>query len=186
MRAGFPISMLDEEMVASRKTFPDQTRSKSAPAFLIQATLIPGGLLLMLLAHHNTMDMTDQAHVIHLFSKACCVARFTSDELFHGNMERRNIVPLTEHSYIPGPELDRDILKSRTENSTSDQMSSPRPNYVWAYFGFSSRSLAALKSIATESLTAPEYKSTEDALTALIWQSVQRVRSIQRVRLPRR
>jgi hypothetical protein len=176
VRAGFPISMLDEEMVAPRKTFTDQTHSKSAPAFLIQATFIPGGLLLTFLAQHNTMDMTGQAHMIRLFSKACCGAQFTSDELFHGNIERHNIVPLLEDSYIPGPELDRHIVKSSTESPASDQMSSPRPNYVWAYFGFSSRSLAALKSIATESVTAPAYISTDDALTALIWQSVQRAR----------
>ncbi|CAI9634530.1 unnamed protein product [Alternaria burnsii] len=71
VRVGFPISMLDEEMVAPRKTFTDQNHSKSAPNFLIQATFIPEGLLMTFLAQHNTMDMTGQAHMIRLFFKAC-------------------------------------------------------------------------------------------------------------------
>lgn len=176
LRAGFPMSMMDEEMIAPRRTFADRTKSKSAPAFLIQANFITDGLLLTFLAQHNTMDMTGQAHIIHFFSKACHNQPFTSEELFNGNRSRYDIVPLLDNSYVPGPELDRHIVKPIPSEMASNQDPSRSPKYVWAYFDFCSPSLESLKSVASEVVIAPSYISTDDALTALIWQSIQRAR----------
>jgi len=48
---------------------------------------------------------------------------------------------------------------------------------TWAYFPFNSTSLTVLKSLAKESVILPNsYISTDDALSALIWQSVIRAR----------
>ncbi|KAJ6072290.1 hypothetical protein N7467_010375 [Penicillium canescens] len=58
-------------MIAPRKTFVEKPNSDPASLFLIQANIITGGLILTFVAQHNTMDMTGQAHIIHLFSKAC-------------------------------------------------------------------------------------------------------------------
>ncbi|THD00384.1 hypothetical protein EYZ11_000111 [Aspergillus tanneri] len=49
------------------------------------------------------------------------------------------------------------------------------PKSTWAYFCFKSNSLAALKSIAKETITI-EYVSTEDTLSAFMWESITRTR----------
>lgn len=59
-RANFPISMLDESIVAPHRTLPESNSDKIAPVFLLQANFITGGLLLTIVGQHNTMDMTGQ------------------------------------------------------------------------------------------------------------------------------
>lgn len=175
-QANFPISMLDENIIAPRKTFPDLAESDVAPVFLIQANFISGGLLLTFLAQHNTMDMTGQAHMIHLFSNACRNEPFTGQQLLTGNLTRHNIVTLLDDTYTPGPELDRHILRPGPSDTIQDSTPSPPSKSTWAYFTFSSRSLTALKSIASEAVRPTKFVSTDDALTAFIWQSIARAR----------
>lgn len=62
-RAKFPFSMLDETVIAPRKTLPgssDESASDSTPVFLLQANFIVGGLLLTFVGQHNSMDMVGQ------------------------------------------------------------------------------------------------------------------------------
>lgn len=95
-QAKFPFSMLDETMVAPCKTLPgspDESTSDSSPVFLLEANFITGGLLLTFVGQHQTMDMTGQGQIIHLFSKACRNEVFTSEELSSGNLARHNFVP---------------------------------------------------------------------------------------------
>ncbi|KAI9682043.1 MAG: hypothetical protein M1817_000097 [Caeruleum heppii] len=179
--ARFPFRMLDENIIAPRKTLPDPTAS-SSPVFLIQATFIPGGLVLTFVGQHGTMDMTGQGQVIHLFAKACRDEAFTSEELSSGNLNRRNLIPLCEGSVEEAPELARQIVKPTPSHATSDVTNahpapSPPPECVWAYFTFDRNALAALKSLAMETMTLPSgYISTDDALSAFVWQSVMRAR----------
>ena len=101
-RANFPFTMLDETIIAPRKTLPgssDESASDSEPVFLLQANFITGGLLLTFVGQHNTMDMTGQAQIINLFSKACRNEQFTSEELSSGNLARHNLIPLLDDSY---------------------------------------------------------------------------------------
>lgn len=173
-RANFPFSMLDESIVAPCKTLSgssDDSASDSAPIFLVQANFITGGLLLTVVGQHQSMDMIGQGQIIHLLSKACCNEEFTNEELSAGNMARRNLIPLLDDSYKPGPELARQIGKPPNGHPA------PPPKCSWTYFIFDHTSLIALKSLATQTMILPSgYISTDDALSAFIWQSVIRAR----------
>jgi hypothetical protein len=130
-----------------------------------------------LLAQHNTMDMIGQAHIIHLFAKACRKEAFTSEELLSGNVSRHSIVPLLSNSYTPGPELDRHIVGSaQPQHDQFVPTSKPPPESTWAYFTFSSASLASLKSLASDAINPAAFVSTDDAPTAFIWQLLIRAR----------
>jgi len=177
-RANFPISMLDESIIAPRKTIPVGDESVT-PIFLVQANFITGGLVLTFVGQHNSMDMTGQGQIIHLLSKACRNEEFTSEELSSGNLMRRNLIPLLDDSYEPGTGLARQVAKSSpSEGTDGPPASHPPPKCTWAYFTFSPTSLAALKSLATKSITLSEgsYISTDDTLSAFIWQSITRAR----------
>ena len=184
-RANFPFSMLDESIFAPRKTLPgspEESALDSLPVFLLQANFITGGLLLTFVGQHHTMDMTGQGQIIHLFSKACRNEQFTSDELSSGNLARRNLIPLLDDSYKEGPELARQIMKPTPSqpifNGTNGHPAPPPlPKCTWAYFTFHPTSLTTLKSLATRAIPLPSgYISTDDALSAFIWQSVIRAR----------
>jgi len=136
-RANFPFSMLDETIIAPCKTLPgssDESASDSAPVFLLQANFIPGGLVLTFVAQHNTMDMTGQGQIIHLFSKACRNEQFTSEELSTGNLARRNLIPLLDDSYKQGSELARQIVKPTPShpisNDTNGHPAPPPPMHL--------------------------------------------------------
>ncbi|KAK9327475.1 transferase family-domain-containing protein [Lipomyces starkeyi] len=185
-RANFPFSMLDESIIAPRKTLPSPDESASdSPLFLLQANFITGGLLLTFLGQHQAMDMTGQGQIIYLLSKACRNEPFTSEELSIGNLARHNIIPLLDDSYKQGPELARQIIKPTPSdlisNSTNGHAAPPPPpKCTWAYFTFLPTSLTALKSLATNTITLPSgYISTDDALSAFIWQSIIRVRLLR-------
>lgn len=184
-QAKFPMSMLDENIIAPRKTLPgslDDSASNSAPVFLLQASFITDGLLLTIVGRHNAMDMTGQGHIIYLFSKACRNEQFTSEELSSGNLGRQNLIPLLDDSYRPGSELARQVVKPTPAYPISSSTNvhpapPPIPKSIWAYFAFHATSLTALKSLATRTITLPlGYISTDDALSAFIWQSVIRAR----------
>ncbi|KAI9037541.1 trichothecene 3-O-acetyltransferase [Aspergillus affinis] len=177
-RANFPMSMLDQDILAPRKIFPEDN-SESAPVFLVQANFNAGGLLLTFVAQHNAMDAIGLGHIIHLFSKACRNESFNDQELRCTNLPRRNIVPLLEHSDMMGAELDRYIVKTAPYSNPSGVRGSLLPNCTWTSFKFSHCSLIRLKLVAMGSLTSPSFVSTDDALTAFIWQSVARVRLLR-------
>lgn len=184
-QANFPFSMLDESIVAPRKTLPgspDEPLSDPAPVFVLQATFITGGLLLTFVANHQTMDVTGQGQVIDLFSKACRNEQFTREELSTGNLARRNLIPFLDDSYEQGPELAYQVAKPTPSPSnpsaTNDHLASPPPPAcTWAYFSFEPFSLAILKALATGAIPlSSSYISTDDALSAFIWQSIMRAR----------
>lgn len=168
-QAEFPMSMLDEEIICPCRTLPFFGTFDEFPVFLVQANFITGGLLLSLVAEHGAMDMTGQGQIIRLLSKACRNEPFTAEEVSTGNLSRHDIIPLLDFSYEPGPELSHQIIK------LPPIPPAPPAKSTWAYFSFQPSSLAELKSLITATLPSG-YISTDDALTALIWQSVTRAR----------
>ncbi|KAJ5823376.1 hypothetical protein N7447_005716 [Penicillium robsamsonii] len=173
-RANFPMSMLDQDTLAPRKIFPE-SKLESAPVFLIQANFITGGLLLTFVAQHNVMDATGLGQIIHLFSKACRDEPFTPQELRDGNLPRRDIVPLLKDTQAVGTDLGRYIVNTAPYRNVFE---SP-PKCTWTSFKVSPTSLKSLKSIAMESITSPFFVSTDDTLTAFVWQSIARVRLLR-------
>lgn len=143
-RANFPFSMLDEAIIAPCKTLPgssDESASDPAPVFLLQTNFITGGLLLTFVGQHNTMDITGQGQIIHLFSKACRNEQFTSEELSSGNLSRRNLIPLLDDSDKQVSELARQIVKPTPSHLISNSANSqpappPPPKCTWTYFTF--------------------------------------------------
>jgi len=93
-KSGFPISMLEENVLCPIRTLPGERNEW--PVFLVQATFIRQGLVLTCQAHHQVMDLTGQAQVMMLHSKACRKVPFTHGELSIGNMSRRNITPMLD------------------------------------------------------------------------------------------
>jgi hypothetical protein len=178
--ANFPMRMLNESVIAPRHTFPTADDIKrdnpGSPVFLVQANFIVGGLVLTFLGQHQTMDMVGQGQIMHLLSKACYGESFTEDELFTGNLERRTVVPLLDN-YERGPELARH-LASDPPRSGRDRGEAKPTQSIWASFTFHPSSLKTLKSIAVKTLPSGScYVSTNDALSAFIWQSIMRVRA---------
>ncbi|KIX95484.1 uncharacterized protein Z520_08604 [Fonsecaea multimorphosa CBS 102226] len=182
-QANFPFSMLDESIIAPVNTLAAGTDGP-APVFLVQANFVTGGLLLTFVTQHNTMDMTGMARIMYLLSKACRNEPFTAEEISTGNLDRRDLIPLLDESYRPGPELSYQIEKppahqdaSNAADGESEQSQPQSPKCSWAYFIFSAASLKSLKSLAMQSLTGNiAYVSTDDVLSAFIWVSVTRAR----------
>lgn len=190
--ASFPMSMLDESIIAPRRTIPgspDEPALDSPPVFIVQANFITGGLLLTFNGLHSVMDMIGQGQIMHLLSKACRNEEFTGDELASGNLDRKDIIPLLGDNYTPGAEIAHQMVKPTTGppphpegNSGTDggDATSPAPSPLssaWSYFIFSPSSLASLKSLAEETVDLSSgYISTDDALSAFVWQSIVRAR----------
>ncbi len=176
-RARFPIKMLDEDIVAPRRTLSGGSNDVSA-VFLVQVTFISGGLLITFVGQHNVMDMTGQGRVINLLTKACRNEEFTGEEIQSGNVDRRTIIPLLDPSSEPLPKLDHQIEKTALLEHVNPSAPPPAPpKCSWAYFTFSPAALSEIKSIATATLpTSTPYISTDDALCAFIWNSITRAR----------
>jgi hypothetical protein len=177
-QANFPMKMLDESIIAPRNTFPGTEESKkvesNSPVLLVQVNFITGGLILTFLGQHQTMDIIGQGQIMRLFSKACHGEYFTDEELFSGNLDRQYIIPPLD-KYKQGLELSRHLVR-RIPSNTGESVQSPK--CIWASFVFNATSLATLKAVASSTLSPNvSYISTDDALSAFIWQSIMRARS---------
>ena len=184
-KAKFPFTMLDGEVLAPLSGLPTSYERDPAPVFFLQANFINGGLLLNFAGEHSTMDGQGLGEIIRIFDKACHNEPFTDDELLQGNRARDSVIPLLDQtSYKPGPELNHLLVKPRATISTPTSNNQP-PKCAWSYFHFSSSSLSKLKSIASKSSSSissespmiTPYITTNDALSAFIWQSTSRIRS---------
>ncbi|KAF2481080.1 putative trichothecene 3-O-acetyltransferase, partial [Neohortaea acidophila] len=172
--AGFPFRMLDEKVIAPCSTLPDSEESdKDAPVLLLRATFITGGLLLVINGMHNCMDMAGQCQVIDLFAKACRGEGFTAEELKVGNISRQNLVPLLEEDQT-STKLPPGQKQMPTTTAPASTESEP-PRAVWHYFTFSAAYLASLKAIATTDVPSG-FVSTDDVLSAFVWQNITRAR----------
>lgn len=170
-RAHFPASMLDEVKIASRSTLPTREEART-PVFVVQATFVRDGLLLDFDAQHNCMDMRAQAELIRLFAKACRAEPFTQDEIELADRATHEFG--YKDSEVGELEVVETTFQSHFETRAAQtNENSEKPS--WAYFSFSSASLARLKGVAAHDITT-DFISTDDALSALLWQAVARAR----------
>ncbi|KAK6533797.1 hypothetical protein TWF694_002726 [Orbilia ellipsospora] len=177
--AKFPFRLLDESVVAPRKTLilpsPDPLN-----VCLVQATFIDGGLIFTFLGHHAVMDGVGQGEMMNLLQKACRNEQFTPEELDIGNAPRKNIIPLFPEDHQLGTELNHQLFSSQPGPPPPPPPATANgkhktPHFNWEYYVFSGPNLKALKDEASNSL-ASGYISTDDALTAFVWQAVVRAR----------
>lgn len=175
--AKFPSRMLDESTIAPLRTLPRKSddTARDFPVFLVQANFIVGGLILCFVGEHQAMDMIGQGQIMRLFSKACRDDPFTSEELSSGNLDRRKLLSLLDE---PREERSKRVEELPQSSVAVDRPErTPTPKASWAYFIFGSSSLAALKTLATETLPDPSmFVSTDDAISAIVWQSIIRAR----------
>jgi hypothetical protein len=181
-QADFPFTMLDECKIAPHKTLAvsdlSEVPNTELPVFLVQANFVTGGLLLTINGQHGSMDMTGQGQMMHLLATACRNQQFTHSELLIGNMDRDNIIDLLGND-TTSPELDHQVVKVATPEGGDHSVlaKSPPAKLIWAYFTFLGTSLIALKSLALETMPSENaFVSTDDVLSAFIWQSITRVR----------
>ncbi|KAJ5864488.1 Transferase [Penicillium soppii] len=182
-QANYPFTMFDENVIAPCTTLnlpdnPPSITSESALVFCVQANFIEGGLMLTTVTQHNVMDMTGHDFIMRLLSKACKNEPFTNEELTIGNMNRSRAIPLLDDSYTPGPELAHQIVKPPPSNSDTASDPVVPPQSTWAYIELSATQLNALKSLATKTLPpSTTFISTDDAISAFIWQCIARARA---------
>ena len=184
-QVNFPASKLHESVICPINTLPGGPGDyeQDARVLLLQATFVAGGLLLTVNAQHNVMDMTGQGEIMRLLSKACRDEPFTNEEVRIGNLDRKNIIPLLDDSWQPGPEFDHYRASQQVDAPAASDAQAPvapppPPQSIWAFFTFSTSALSAIKSLTTSTLKSG-YVSTDDALTAFIWQAVTRARLLR-------
>ncbi|THY35440.1 hypothetical protein D6D01_01328 [Aureobasidium pullulans] len=185
---GFPASMLDEVAISPLKSLSgscEESPLEPTPVLRVQVNLVVGGLLLVIVAQHNVMDMSGQFQIMKLFSKACHRQPFSEDDLTFENIARGNLVPILNDDYergaetaCPLPVVETTKAEAKPEHTQSKTSRTPDESCAWAYFNFPSSSLDSMKEEATRTLSPlVEFVSTDDALGAFIWQAVSRART---------
>lgn len=175
--ARFPVAMLNEDLIAPCKTLEMAFGSHldAAQVLLLQVNYIRGGLIFTIAGQHNVMDMTGQAEVTRLLSKACRSETFTSDELKIGNFCSAGAIELLDDSVDVHQETGKMVLKPQDSPAALSATASPPPECIWVFINFDAASLASIKGRATEAMTS-DFISSDDALSALIWQAMVRAR----------
>ncbi len=198
--AGFPMRLLDERAVAPRLTLPglesDPAFFHDRPVLVVQAGFVRGGgVLVTVVAHHAALDMAGQDVVAQWLSAAFRGERFSESDLAVGNRDRADVVPALAADE-PGADNPAALIpqqvRSAAEVAALAAAAAPPPPpanppvATWFYVAFSAASRAALKAAATASLPpasdalhAVPYVSTDDVLTALLWQAVVRARLLR-------
>jgi trichothecene 3-O-acetyltransferase len=178
--AQFPARLLHEDIVAPRRTIPTANEGNVTPVFMMQTTFCPGALLLTFVGHHCVMDMTGLGQVIRLFSKACAGEAFTEEDVKEGNRDRELLLDALMED-AKQVDVEDQILPSTEAIATDKQpwrQPETPPACSWVNFHFTAESLRALKKEASATLPPhTPFVSSDDALTAFVWQSVTRARS---------
>lgn len=178
MDAHFPYSMLDERLFCSRSTFSEWEKENTCfPVLSFQANFVNGGFILTVQACHSVLDIVGEAQIIRLLSIACHNEPFTAQVTEGMQLDRRNIVPLLEtHKQR---EASDNATKQETSGATTgstETRSLPPQDLVWVYFSFTRERLEELKKAAQIASDDSTFVSTDDCISALIWQSLARSR----------
>jgi len=178
-RGNFPMQLLDEALIAPYMTIPGGTAGSKpddpTAVFAAQMSHIDGGMLLTFVTQHQVMDLAGQIQIMRLLSMVCRGEDIPDSEAELANSDRSDIVPpLGDDEPEPIEQLSRQTVKPSPPPSAPTDTATVVS--VWASFSFSRESLAALKAAALETGTSPKV-STDDALTAFIWQSITRARN---------
>jgi hypothetical protein len=166
-RAEFPFHMLNETVIAPCNTIPTD-EDHTAWVACLQLTFVKGGMLLVFNGQHNCMDFRGQSVLVYLLSKACRGEFLSEDECKVVKLPRAGIPAISDLEDVTA-------LPINTGDSSGQHTSPVVEESTWAYFKFSSEALSALKATAVSSMDTA-FVSTDDVLSAFIWQSVTRAR----------
>jgi hypothetical protein len=190
--AHFPMSVLYGDKFSPKfdLTSPYDLSKQHQPVMVIQTTFLKGGLAITFAAAHNCMDMSGLGKFIELFAKVIKGEDVTREEHMQGDRDRRGVIPPMESSDIRNKSQ---ILKWKTEEAGNDT-ATPAADVAtpgrWAYVRFSSEKLGLLRTLASQanrkeesddiklSDEHPVWISTDDSLTAFIWQRITHARQV--------
>src|SRR2546423_7160196 len=169
-KAGAPVSMLDGSILSPMKGLPYYyDGSVPLPVFVLQANFIKGGLILTSACMHNAFDMNGMGQLIRLLAQALRAEKFSEAQLRDGNADRTKVIPFLR----PG-EKSFALENLRCPSSLSKPGFGGSPNRApWVTFNFSAQKLVRLKEEAAKECGSSKdvaWVSTNDALTAFIWQ----------------
>ncbi|KAJ9120589.1 hypothetical protein QFC22_002518 [Naganishia vaughanmartiniae] len=175
--ANFPESILPESLFSPINVLPTNPDQDRSPVLVLQINRIQGGLLLNLIGNHQALDGTGQEQLAYLLNKACNGIPFSDEEIRIGNLTRSTIVTFLDDSWQPSPESQylkaQRVITLPDHSPSSEQKPCTEPQ--WVNVMFSGAALSRLKAKANNEI-ASGFVSTDDALTALIWQSLSRAR----------
>jgi hypothetical protein len=169
-----PCSMLKEEFFAPITVLPGGDEDRS-PLLQLQLSIITGGVVLSAMANHQAMDGTAQDQICYLLDKACNGIPYTKEEIRIGNLEREGIVDIFDDDWQPPL---KSMYRANPPSKQKEQEDKPQDDKVghhWISVLFSPSSLSNLKTTISDDLKSG-FVSTDDALTALIWQSIAKAR----------
>ena len=178
----FPFELIDEKLLCARESHIGQQEAASTdfPVLVVQLNHLEGGVILGFVTHHTTCDITGMGSILSLLNKACRNEPFTESDLRIGNRHLDPPIQLLEEDIkVKGnPRLEMQVTPESDENHVAPAHLPPPTGCRWEYFSFSPESLKQLKAKATKDIPegGPAFVSTDDALTALIWQCVTRAR----------
>jgi hypothetical protein len=169
-----PCSMLKEKFFAPITVLPSGDEDRS-PLLQLQLSIITGGVVLSVMANHQAMDGTAQDQICYLLDKACNGIPYTDEEIRIGNLEREGIVDIFDDDWQPPL---KSMYRAKPTSKKNEQEHQPQEDKVehhWISVLFSPSSLSTLKSTISHDFKSG-FVSTDDALTALIWQSLAKAR----------
>jgi len=169
-----PCSMLKEEFFAPISVLRSGDEDRS-PLLQLQLSIITGGVVLSVMANHQAMDGTAQDQICYLFDKACHGISYTEEEVRIGNLEREEIVDIFDDHWQPPLKSMYRANPTAKNNEQEDKPQDDKVGHHWISVLFSPSSLTTLKSTISNDLQSG-FISTDDALTALIWQSIAKAR----------
>ncbi|KAL8720794.1 MAG: hypothetical protein Q9225_002389 [Loekoesia sp. 1 TL-2023] len=169
-----PASMLDATTLAPKKGFPEHYSDLDiTPVWIVQASFIPGGLLLCFAGMHNAMDGTGLGQLIRMFATFCRGERLSAEDLEAAKLDRSNLPVFLKPSQSPmsHPEV---AVKTGQAKSNDPKDS---PASVWSYFNISGPKLKELKAESSRGLTSDvPWVSTNDVVTAWLWRAITKAR----------
>ena len=175
VKAKAAINMLPESILAPKNGLPNSyLGEEDTPVLIIQANIIKGGLILCFTYHHNAGDMNALGHIIKLFAAAMRSDAFSSADLAAGDLSTRQQIP----GLLPGEQaLDHADFRcpSSLSGSTGSEPFGSAAPAPWKQYHFSASALFILKQSTTHSNPHP---STNDFLSAFIWQRILFARSL--------
>ncbi|KAK3300614.1 putative trichothecene 3-O-acetyltransferase [Chaetomium fimeti] len=184
-KRNFPMELLDERIIAPYMTIPGgmagANLDEPTAVFAVQLNHVEGGILVTFVGQHQVMDLVGQVQVMKMLDRVCRGEEIPEAEVEVANRERDGVIPdLRDDEEGPREQLGRQTVKmppaadmdATRHDEEVEQVVSPA---VWASFSFSGQSLAALKAAALETATSKKI-STDDTLTAFIFQSITRAR----------
>jgi hypothetical protein len=174
-KENFPIRLLDENVMSPINVLPGKGGEERDAVLTIQCNRLRGGLAINIVGNHQVLDGTGQEQLVYLLDKACRGEVFDEEEIATANLDRTKVIQPFDSDWQPP--LETMYIKPPPSSPVTDAEHSQAamPAVEWVNWSFSQQSLTDLKATATES-SSSAYTSTDDALTAFIWQSLVRAR----------